>query len=79
MDRILLRVPEAAEAAGISRSLAYQLIASGEMPSVRVGRSIRVPAEALRRWAEGLLRESDQEVAPELDASGRKSWRAEAP
>ena len=61
MERILLRVPEAAESAGISRSLAYELIAEGRMPSVRVGRSIRVPAEALREWVNELLADREAE------------------
>ena len=27
----------------------YQLIAAGELPAVRLGRSVRIPEEALRR------------------------------
>ncbi len=50
MDRILLRVTEAAEVCGIGRSKAYLLVASGEWPSVKIGRSVRVPLEELRDW-----------------------------
>ena len=50
MDRLLLRVWEAAEVAAIGRSHAYELVRRGEWPSVRVGRSIRVPAAGLRAW-----------------------------
>jgi excisionase family DNA binding protein len=43
-----------------SRSAIYNLIASGEIPSVRIGRSIRIPKQLLidtlneraRKWAE---------------------------
>lgn len=49
-DRLLLRVPEAAEALGISRSQMYQLVAAGVVPVIRIGRSVRVPIEALRQW-----------------------------
>ena len=52
MDKLLLRVPEAAEMAGISRSVAYQLLASGAWPKVIVGSSIRVPVAGLKEWVE---------------------------
>jgi excisionase family DNA binding protein len=50
MEKLLLRPVEAAEAIGISRSKIYELLASGELPSVRIGASVRVPVEALRAW-----------------------------
>lgn len=43
MEPILLRPAKAAQLADISRSVAYDLIAKGEWPAVRVGRSLRVP------------------------------------
>lgn len=51
-EKLAYRVTEAAEALGISRAKAYELIASGNIPSVRVGASIRVPVAALRSWIE---------------------------
>ena len=50
MDKLLLRPVEAAEAIGIGRSKVYELIARGELPSVRIGSSVRVPVDALRAW-----------------------------
>jgi excisionase family DNA binding protein len=50
MDRMLLRPVEVAEALGISRSKAYELIAAGTIPSVRIGGGIRVPVDGLRAW-----------------------------
>jgi excisionase family DNA binding protein len=55
MDRILLRPIEAAEAIGIGRSKVYELLASGELPSIRIGGSVRVPVDALRAWIERQL------------------------
>jgi prophage regulatory protein len=52
MEQLFAKPSEAAEALGLGRSKTYQLIASGTLPSVRIGKSIRVPVEALRRWAE---------------------------
>ena len=49
-ERLLLRPTEAAELLGICRTKTYQLLASGELPSVRIGGSIRVPVDALRQW-----------------------------
>lgn len=48
--KLLLRPAEAAEAMGVSRSRAYELIGSGQIPSIRIGGSVRVPLEALRAW-----------------------------
>ncbi len=48
--RLLLRPHEAGDALGVSRSKVYELIASGELPSIRLGGSVRVPLEALHAW-----------------------------
>ncbi len=50
MDRLLLRVGEAAEMLGMGRSTVYELIAAGALPSVRMGKSLRVPIEQLKGW-----------------------------
>jgi len=57
--RRFLTVPEAAQRLRISRTAAYQLVRAwlngdGGIPAVRIGRSIRVPAAALERLAEGV-------------------------
>lgn len=49
-DRLLYRPAEAADAIGVSRARAYELIASGVLPSIRIGGSIRVPVDARRQW-----------------------------
>lgn len=49
-NRILLRPTEAAAAMGISRSRMYELMASGAIPAIRIGKSARVPVDALREW-----------------------------
>ena len=50
LARLLLRPAEAAKALGISRSKCYELIASGELPSLRVGAAVRVPFAELEQW-----------------------------
>ena len=49
-ERLLLRPAEAAEAMGVSRSKAYELIAGGVIPSIKVGGCVRVPVGALQQW-----------------------------
>jgi excisionase family DNA binding protein len=49
-DRLLYRPGEVGEAIGVCRSKAYELIASGEIPSIRIGGCVRVPVDALRAW-----------------------------
>ena len=45
---LVLRVAEAARLLGVSAL--YELIASGQVPVVRLGRSIRVVGAALEAW-----------------------------
>jgi excisionase family DNA binding protein len=47
---LLLRVPEAAQALGTSRAHLYEILRAGDLPVVRLGRAVRVPASALRDW-----------------------------
>lgn len=47
---LLMRPGEAAVALGIGRSKVYELISTGELPTVRIGRSVRIPVEGLRIW-----------------------------
>jgi excisionase family DNA binding protein len=57
MDRLLLKPAEAAEAIGVSRSRIYELLAAGDLPSVRLGKSIRVPVGALQAWINAHVRQ----------------------
>ena len=44
---ITLRVEDLMPILGIGRNTAYELIRSGQIRSVRIGRQIRIPREAL--------------------------------
>lgn len=53
MDKLLLKPMEAAAVIGVGRSKMYELLSTGEIPSIRPGpRSIRIPVTALKQWVE---------------------------
>ena len=54
MDKLLLTPIEAARALGIGRSKLYQLIQSGRLQSVLIGRSRRIPKQALAQYVASL-------------------------
>lgn len=59
-ERLLLTVEEAARRLGIGRSLAWRLVRSGELPSVRLGRLVRVPERNLQIWLDRRCRTSER-------------------
>jgi excisionase family DNA binding protein len=52
LEQLLASVEEAARAIGVSRAYAYELIASGQLPSVQLGRRRLVPTRALSEWVD---------------------------
>lgn len=64
MDEVLVTVDEAARRLGMGRSYTYQLLLRGELASVKLGRSRRVPVHALEEYVRGLAQEQATEVAP---------------
>jgi len=51
-DRLVLTVREAAELLGISKDLAYDLIARHELPHLRLGRRLVIPKRLLVEMTE---------------------------
>ena len=51
-ERLLLSVVEAADRLGIGRTLMYELLTSGQIESVHVGRLHKIPAEALAAFVD---------------------------
>jgi len=47
---MLLTVRDVEAELQLGRTRTYELIRSGQIPVIRLGRSVRVPREALRRW-----------------------------
>jgi excisionase family DNA binding protein len=49
-DKLLLRAEDVQRLLGIGRWKTYEMIARGELPTLRIGRLIRVPRPALEEW-----------------------------
>ena len=50
MEPLLLKAGDVAKLLGLGRSKVFGMLAVGELPVVRIGRSVRVPRAALERW-----------------------------
>jgi excisionase family DNA binding protein len=55
-ERLLLKAHEVARRLGLARSTVYDMMASGEITTVRKGRAVRVPVSAIAKWIEGNTR-----------------------
>jgi excisionase family DNA binding protein len=52
-NRLTLTVEEAGTLLGMSRTLAYELVRRGGIPSLRLGRRVVVPAHTLELMVQG--------------------------
>jgi|HubBroStandDraft_6_1064221.scaffolds.fasta_scaffold643837_2 excisionase family DNA binding protein len=53
VERQTVRVEDAATILGISRNHAYELVKTGDLPVIKLGRRFVVPKAALQRMLEG--------------------------
>jgi excisionase family DNA binding protein len=51
-QRVLYTAAEVADMTGLSRGFIYGAMNRGELPTVRLGRAVRVKADSLTRWIE---------------------------
>ena len=61
-DKLTFSVDETAKILGVGRNSAYEAIARGEIPVVKVGKRLLVPKAALERLLNGRLLKSKDEV-----------------
>ena len=57
-DKLLFRIPEVAEHLSISRSKVYELLKSGELPSVHIDRTRLVRSRDLQAYVDALAEAS---------------------
>jgi excisionase family DNA binding protein len=60
---LLLTIPEAARILAIGRSTLYELIGRGELPTVHLGRAVRIPLEGIRALVDRQARTADARSA----------------
>ena len=65
MERVLLTPEDAAQALSVGRTRVYELIATGALRSVKVGRSRRIPRDAIHEFVTHL----DDTSAPENETT----------
>lgn len=58
------RIEEAAVELRLGRSTVYELVLSGSLKSVKVGRARRIPEEAIAEFKAAKAREAGLELAP---------------
>lgn len=61
MDKMCLSVTEAAEELGISRSRTYELVRQKWIPSIKCGRRVLIPRQALQKRLDELLAGSEDQ------------------
>ena len=52
----LLKPAEVAAALGVSKGRVYSMLSAGQLPLVRIGKSVRCPSEELAEWIRSRLR-----------------------
>ena len=58
--RVMLTLTEAAERLSIGRSTVYELLASGALESVYIGRLRRIPVDCLTEFVDACRREQQE-------------------
>ena len=61
MEQLLYKPSQCQEILNLGRSKIYELLASQQLRSVRVGRAIRIPASALKEYVERQEKEAATE------------------
>jgi excisionase family DNA binding protein len=61
-EKLLLKADEVARRLSLGRATVYLMMASGELPTFRKGRAVRVPARALEQWLEKQTRPGSASV-----------------
>jgi excisionase family DNA binding protein len=50
MEKGLLTIAEAGEVLGLGETKMKELLRRGELPRVKIGKALRIPATSLQRW-----------------------------
>jgi excisionase family DNA binding protein len=72
MDRTLLSIPEASEALHLGETKVKELVARGELLSVKIGKSRRIPASAVQAYVGRLVSEAIGNAVTPIAADHRQ-------
>ena len=62
MDKELLTIDDASLTLSLGRSKVYQLVLSGELRSIKIGRSRRIPMEAIDEFIRSRMEQTADEA-----------------
>jgi excisionase family DNA binding protein len=65
-QKLALTVPQAATALGFAEATVWKYIANGTLPSFKLGKSRRIPVDALQEW---IRAQAEQATANEQGAT----------
>lgn len=74
MDSLLVTIPEAATLLSLSRSKTYQLVTSGDLPAVHIGRSARIRRVDLATWIDAQVAQRE-DLARDIAPLVGRDWR----
>lgn len=63
MEKLLVTTREAFEAIGVGRSKGFQILAAGELETVKIGSAMRVTTSSIRAYVDKLRGHSEGEPA----------------
>lgn len=72
MEKTLLKPTEVAEMLQVGKNRVYEMIHSQEIPSIRLGSSIRIPAKQLELWMQE-KQIGDFRLAEDYEISNKES------
>jgi len=62
VEKGLLTLSEAAEMIGLGETKTKELLRRGELPRVKIGKSMRIPRSSLQRWIDARTAEAEAEL-----------------
>jgi excisionase family DNA binding protein len=61
MTKLLLKIPEVCAELSLGRNKVYELLdVPGGLQTIRIGRAVRVPADAVREWVQRRVVEAEE-------------------
>ncbi len=71
-ERLLLTLQETAKALSVAPRTVRRLIERGELPKVKVGRCVRVPADAVQAWVDKEVRHAHNKACAGSGVRGKE-------